>query len=273
MRKSAELPKGISQKMQDFELWLRSERITKGTIKRYIERARNFMLYIGGRDCYDSQDARKYLANLKGESGWVRFNHYALKGFFDAMKWEWDLKHPPPETEHPKRLALSSEEITTLINAAKNGMLTERETGLLALSTIYGLRRVELMELRRDNVDFKHHTITIMTAKRGRMRTHLIPDEIFAYVQRFDFRVYEVSTLNEQFKSALSKCIVKHEDGMGWHSIRRRLYTEMKRRKIIYRKEFMRWKRKDIDDVYDVAMPEEIDREVFKNHPFLGAWK
>lgn len=273
MRKSAELPRGISQKLQDFELWLRSERVTKGTIKRYIERTRNFMLYIGDRDCYDSQDARKYLANLKGESGWVRFNHYALKCFFEAMKWEWDLRRPPPETEHPKRLALSNEEIVMLINAAKNGMLTEREAGLFALSTIYGPRRVEFKKLKREDVDFEHHTVTIMTAKRGRMRTHLIPDEIFAYVQRFDFKSYDEKTFNEQFKSALSKCGIKHENGMGWHSIRRRLNTEFKRRKIIYRKEFLRWKLKGMDDVYDVATPEEIDREVFKDHPFLEAWK
>ncbi len=273
MENLGELPEGISQKLRDFELWLRSERLNKGTVKMYLGRARDFMLKIGEREAYDSQDVRAYLANFESYTGnWTRFTYYALKRLFEAFDWKWDLKRPPAGTMHPKRPRLSDEQIKQMIAAAMNGVLDENEAGAVAIATTYGPRRIELMNLKREDADFQNGMITIRAMKGGRERIHLIPSMIMSFVQRFDFKPRSTTSWDNIFDNIMQKCNIPNEKGMGWHSIRRALNTGL-RKVIVYRKEFLRWKLDDIDMIYDGTSSEEIDHIVFENHPYLEAWR
>jgi len=273
MKKSAELPRGISQKLQKFELYLKSQRLTKGTRKMYLGRARDFMLKIGDSKTYDSLDIRKYLANFDTFTGnWARFTYYALKQFFESFDWKWDLRRPPAGTLHPNRPRLSDEQIIQIITAAKDGRLNNVEAGLAAIATTYGARRVELGNLRREDRDFQRDTITIRAMKGGRERIHLIPPKVKVFIDRYDFKPRGATSLDNIFDSIMLKCGIENGRRMGWHSIRRALNTGL-RGVIAYRKEYLRWRMDDIDMVYDGTPPEQIDRIVFAKHPFLGAWK
>jgi hypothetical protein len=234
-----------------------------------------------------SQGIDAYLADLKrrgyGES-LVRFRYFFLKTLCEnVMRGAWPMrsKDIPPEPEIFRQPVLELPHIQDMILKMRvcsdSAALTR-----FAIATIYGPRRVELMQLDDRSISSDLGKIQIKTRKHGDIRTHLIPNEIKPYLTPSSLMPLSEWKLSELFKRIEWFCGYRHVGWFGWHSIRRRLITyfddiDVAENKIFT---FMRWKRrKTILDRYKVRKPEEtirkltdVDSMIFKVHPLLAWW-
>ena len=181
-----------------------------------------------------------------------------------------------------------------MIETASIGKLNPDEKAFLALSTIYGLRREEMCNIRHEDLDFKKGTIYIRTIKKGRERYHLIPSEIKAVLQEHDFaRCYSIFQLSRMFWSIVNKSGMSRlqSQELGWHTIRRGLKTLLDRSGLdpFTIHQFMRWQGGErgfamdaryhathfvtLDGEESISDEAEADKEVFKKHPFIKLWR
>ena len=176
------------------------------------------------------------------------------------------------------RPMLSKEEVAQAIAVGKKVLIGE-ELALLALSTIYGLRRNEMALPNEPVIDVEGGTVRINTAKGGEVITHLIPDEIRPYLSEYVPFSYGYTAV--QFRDILDRVGVNYGWRYGWHTIRRTLVTELLLSEVssvtVHR--FMRWSDGSIKGNFGVMMmyakkdQARIDTEIFKVHPFLRYWK
>lgn len=234
------------------------------------------------------------LQEQKQSAGTVNFAFRVVRRLYTVNKLDWPyLRGQAPQiTERDEhRPALAFEIISTMI---KSENLHDDERCFLALSTTYGLRREEMMELEPQDIDFKSGTIFISTVKSGRQRYHLIPEQIKPFLSKHDFAErYSKMRMSQMFWRVVNNSglgALKSET-LGWHSIRRPLLSGLVDNglNVFAAKAFLRWKA----SVGELAMParyysnvvvtlqgslvvsEEAkeDKEVFeKFHPFLPLW-
>jgi integrase len=172
-----------------------------------------------------------------------------------------------------RRPMFSHEEVYQMIRRGKE-VLSERELAYLALSTTYGLRREELSSLGR--ID---GTVTVDTVKGGPVTTHVVPAEIKPYLAGYERT--GVRYMSFVFQRVIKKLsITLPSRNYGWHAIRRALATELLYTDVslINLMRFMRWSDASLKGdfgmlaIYGKRNQEEIDRSVFKVHPFLPIW-
>lgn len=262
----------------------------------YLSYARHFLDNAEG---IDRVSIDRYVATLRKSysSGTINFAFRVIRRLFKVNKLDWDYRQGEAPTIGQRdeyRPQLSPRIIEMIIVAAKNGKLYTAEQCFAALSTIYGLRREEIANLRPEDLDLKSGSIYIATLKFGRERYHLIPKEIQPYLAAHDFKQrYAVATVSQMFK----RILVKSGAGelkklrLGWHSIRRPVLEGLVNNgvNILAAKAFLRWK----TTAGDLAMPARYygnvtvdlgqtspvldeakgDEEIFTNHPFLEFWR
>jgi len=165
------------------------------------------------------------------------------------------------------------EEVFSIITKARE-VCNPQELAMLAISTIYGCRRSELADIRKDDLDFEAKTITIYARKGGRVATQLLPDEIIPYVQSYSFPHLSLSETSLIFKRIMDKAFEPRQ-GYGWHSLRRSVATELKNAGVdggdIY--SFLRWSTGSILGTYIQTEPKQNKEKIFPHHPFLPYWR
>jgi len=260
--------------LSDLDVYLKSIRVKPSTLKTYIPEARRFLKSIKGKD-FDESDGRAYLANLYNmRDNTARKIYYALTALFKSQNIPFNMD-PPPEEDNPFQPTIRLDEMPSLITAIKESG-NPNERGALALSTIYGIRRVEIKRASENDLNRDDKTITIHAAKKGRVRTHLIPRGILNHISGFDFIPRSDQGYADLFWGMIEKARLNLPKGYGFHSIRRALYTGLTGKvDYLFRHEFLRWRIRGIDLglIYDQTPPAQIDQIVFKQHPFLGAWR
>jgi integrase len=191
--------------------------------------------------------------------------------------------------------ALDPDDIKAMVDCVRGMLPTGIEVrpehaAFLALSTVYGLRRVELLEIEPQFVDTKNQSIFIKTAKKGRQRYHLIPDNIVPYLDAWDFqRRFSKAGMTRMFEQ-LKDMIGLEAQEVGWHSIRRSAIAQAWRCGLtepdIF--SFYRWKRPMSNMALRYATAKvvgragehadlsygdrQVDELVFQVHPFLRFW-
>lgn len=269
----------------------------------YLRFASDFLDYAGGD--FSKETLNEYLEHLrrkhKYSDGSVNFAFRVVRTLFTRNEiilkkqgFEWPFRRgesPAIREDNIKAPALHPNTIGRIIEAVKRDDRAD-EAAFLALSTTYGLRRVEMINLMQNDVGIRDGTIHIVTAKHGRERTHLIPPEIVPYLERYNFdqRVSEFGFLTLWHKLE-SKVGLNHTDRLGWHSIRRSLNTLLLRRlSEATVMSFLRWKQRTsshmpfrysaIKFVSEEGITTEVigealdvDSEVFKVHPFIEYWR
>lgn len=274
-----------------FKLVLEEEKGSNSeVINQYLNRVKHFFSVVGVKDNYSKEDILYYIKVLRdsgGKESYIKFNYYILRSFFDAVGFEFPLRRVPKPrfgvVEEPLRTILSFGEVVQLITEGIN-VCSKYELAYLALSTTYGLRRVELAQINRNDFNWNEGRITIRTRKRGEVRTHFIPEEIKPYLKRYSFNEnLKPVTLSKYFHNICEKCGVSVDERYGWHSIRRRLVIELDNTKQLTNREihqFMRWKAPTetfsfipITITYTERPTEELDLKIFSVHPFLKYWK
>lgn len=177
------------------------------------------------------------------------------------------------------RPMLSKEDVAKAILVGREGALVGKELALLALSTIYGLRREEMSLPDAPVVDLEKGTMRVKTVKGGEVVTHLIPDEIRGYLSEYEAFSYGYTA--QLYREIMCRVGIRYGWRYGWHTIRRTLVTELLLSEIssvtVHR--FMRWSDGSIKGNFGVMMmyakkdQARIDSEIFKVHPFLKHWQ
>ena len=239
--------------------------------------ATKFEACCGTKTTYDRDDVIRYLSCLR-EQGYrqssIDVMVRPLKLLAQIQGWNFPrLAMPKVRDGDVRRPMFSHEEVCQMIRRGKE-VLSGRELAYLALSSTYGLRREELSSLGR--IDGK---VTVDTVKGGPVTIHLVPDEIRPYSAGYERT--GVRYMSFVFRRIVEKLGIGLVEGnYGWHAIRRSLATELLYRDVslINVVRFMRWSDGTVKGsfgmlaIYGKRNQEEVDRSVFKVHPFLRIW-
>lgn len=271
----------------------------------YIGHARHFLEFCGGN--FSRQAVDRFLQHMKEEGyadGTVDLAFRVLRRLFLVNGLEWPYRRgegPVIRETEVYAPALDPELVREMIGFAVRGELEPDEAGCLALSTVYGLRRVEMASLRSQDLRLDEGLVFVQTAKHGRQRWHLVPEEIRPYLEGLApslplgtparvanvwYRIEErtgLSEIREERRQQGEPC------DLGFHAIRRtldRLLLEAGL-PIPTVMDFLRWKRSATNmplRYYSVQFvgrqssvrlggeDRRVDEQVFAVHPFLPAW-
>jgi len=262
-------------RLDGFEVYLKSQRVSPSTLRTYRQVVIKFLESIKDPLSIDEEDARTFLAKIYGgEQNTAYKVHYALAAFFKSQHIPFEIP-APKMNPYPKRTIITPDDMHTLITSTKEaGDFNEK--GILALSSTYGVRKIELLRANKNDLNIVNRTILIRTAKGGRERVHLVPDAVFNYIAGYDFLPRSEGSLRNMFWSMVKRAGLTLDKGYGFHSIRRALYTGLSGQvDYFYRHEFMRWydRQLSLDAIYEQMPPAKIDALVFKAHPFLPFWE
>jgi len=247
------------------------------TARRWRRLTMKFEVCCGTKSKYDRDDVIRYLCDLR-EQGYRQSSIDVMvrpvKLLAQIQGWNFPrLAMPKVRDGDVSRPMFSHEEVRQMIRRGKEA-LSERELAYLALSTTYGLRREELSSLGR--ID---GTVTVDTVKGGPVTTHVVPGEIKPYLAGYERT--GVRYISFVFQRIIRKLDITLPNGnYGWHAIRRGLATELLYRDVslINVVRFMRWSDASLKGdfgmlaIYGKRNQAEIDRSVFKVHPFLPIW-
>ena len=262
----------------------------------YLSYARDFLDHADG---LNKESVIKYVERLrkhKRSSGTRNFAFRVIRRLFvvNAIDWPFLRGQAPQIGQRDEyKPALDPELIKIMIEAAKSGKLAADECAFLALSTVYGLRRAEMVDLKPE--DFASDTVFIATVKMGRQRYHLIPPEIKKYLAAHDFsQRYSLTGMDQVFWRVVNNSGLQQlkEHRLGWHAIRRTVLSVLHKVGLdpFSVHSFLRWKGGGEGDLtmdtrYHatsfiglegtkvVTLEAEGDKEIFEKHPLLAMWK
>ena len=268
---------------------------TGKTRSLYVRYAGAFLEYAGGNLGRETVD--KYLARLKRQKysdGSINLIFRIIRTLFSRNDIEWPFNRgesPQIREDRIQAPALDPDIIGEMIEAVKEEGDPD-EQAFLAISTSYATRRIEMVGLVMNDVNIKDRTIHITTAKHGRERTHMIPEEIVPYLGAYDFDIVrsdsEIFALWYRLEYRIS---LDHTNQVGWHSVRRTLNTllldQLPESTVM---SFMRWKQRTSSHMpyrYSaqrfvgregsttkvVGEARDVDSKVFAVHPFLKYWR
>jgi len=255
---------------------------------------RKFKQVVGEKESYDSWDVLKFLRECERKykykpnslATYIRI----LKRIYELAGWEWDktrIRTPKVDSMEISKPRLPEESVEKMIN--NSDRLNVYMRGLLFLSTIYGLRRVELSTIRKEDIDLEGKKILIRTAKGGDKRWMRLPEAGCVILEDWEPKDIDERNrgyLNVCFQAITFVTLGKIFRGHGWHDIRRELavrlsppHTSLSDYEII---QFMRWSTGFGSSIQilqeyrkSAGEPEkfEIDERVLEQHPFLKEWE
>lgn len=266
--------------------YMDAQKLSEKTKFRYLEAIRKVMEYPDFD--FTAEGIRSYLAWMSRENyksnSW-NFYYYVIKTVVTRVfGQEWPIAEGPQQVDEDDliRPIFSLSGIKSMIEKVKSGGIEQGDLTRFAISTTFGIRRVEFTDQVPEDISKKNSTFRVHTAKHGDVRTHILPDEIKPYLYPDSLEPMQDWEVTESFKRIARLCGVPTNERYGWHSCRRRLVTYFDDMKMpeeeIYK--FMRWKRrKTILHRYIVRSPQEADRRLadvdlsfFRVHPFLPVW-
>ena len=264
--------------------------------KQYLSYATKFITFAAGkpptRVTIDSYIT--YLQKKGYKDGSIDFAFRIVRALFKRNKLDWPYRRgeaPVIREDKINAPAIDPCIINDMISIARQGKMTSTEAALLALSTTYGLRKGELLELETEDVLISDSVIHIATKKHGRFRSHVIPPEITPYLECHDFHKLSERELLVIWYRLESYIGLPHFSQVGWHSVRRTLTTllgDVLPNNVIGN--FMRWKHGTSSDmVYRYSATtfvgregpqtkvtgeaKTVDMKVFAVHPWLPKWR
>jgi len=238
-----------------------------------------FEVCCGVKDSYNRADVVKFVAELRQEGmkqNSINSRLKALRLLCQIQNWDGGfprLAMPRVKDSEVSRPIFTADEVVHIISKAKE-VCSDRELSFLAAASVYGLRREEIGTLEV----YDGH-VKVYTAKDGEVTLQIIPDEIKHYMKGYR-ACSDVRYMTRIFQRVMGKVGLEVNRGYGWHSIRRALATELAMRNIstlnIVR--FMRWSDAGVKSefgmlaIYAKRNQAEIDKCIFRVHPFLGCW-
>lgn len=239
-----------------------------------------FKKWLEAGGVFDADTALKVLKQYKPNSRSSIF--YALKFIYKCYGEELPLQMKDIGVKSVRRHKeiMSPEEVKQVIHYVKNNE-TPYNQFLFVLSSVYGLRRVEMFRLEKSDIELDNRTFFVFTAKGGEAREHLIPEILVPYFEGYikskKPKYRYITEMNFLFDTIVDKAGVQLRKRLGWHSIRRCLVTELMKTDVnpMIIRNFLRWKPRSSDILmeYTLYNPHEVDRKIFEVHPFLKEWE
>jgi len=285
---------GRWSKLNDIERMLKkyednlsgSKQVYLPIVERYLREKKDF----------SKRSIKSYLEKLEKEGysdGYINLIYRTLARFCRVNEIEWPFKRKEVPHIREKKVyapALDPKYVTEIIEAAKKGVFNDAEAAMIALSTTYGLRRSEMAGMTKEDVDIKNKILFVETAKSGRQRYHIIPDEILPYISEYSFPQRTPTSLTLMWYRIEKKLGWPRLREVGWHAIRRILNRQLIDAGLnpLTVSNFLRWKRSStemvalyynitivgIDGRIEIDKPDrEVDEAVFAVHPFLPYWR
>lgn len=250
---------------------------TGGTLKAYRSVLTRFLSFSGKLSGWNREDVLAYFASqLTGEhrssAGYLRLQHTVLLALWRHSGINPPITRrdlPPVRRDDLHRPVATTEEIKRLIKYAR----TLEDHGLRSLviaSTIWGLRRVELTRY-----EIKGPRLTVIAAKTGTLRQHIIPPELVPMLtgppDGFDNQ--EATHVFHKLRAGAK---IRVQQQQGWHWIRRALSTHLMQAGVPMPvvSNYMGWAPPSSISAawYFSPDPGEVDGQVYASHPFLRLW-
>ncbi len=182
---------------------------------RYVTVAKNFLRYLKDRPM-DRAAVEGWIKRRrdidKCADGTLHWEFSVIRRLYIAALGEkgWPFRRgdaPVIRQGNVYAPALGAITVAKLVATAR-AMSRPTYACFLALSTTYGLRRVEMASMTPASL--KGNLLYVETAKHGRQRHHLIPPHILPYVKRWGFQAtMSVAALSYLFDQ------LKEEAGLG----------------------------------------------------------
>jgi integrase len=191
-----------------------------------------------------------------------------------APKWNVG-KRSAPRVQKMRKATLSLDDVAAMVRVVREKGTPDMRA-FLALASVYGLRREELVRIRPEH--FKNGTLWVDTLKGGEKRDQVLAPELLPYLEKHDFsRGYSLTSMTALYVKIEYLAGLPHSLGVGWHQIRHVVDTMLvdyhdKLRVYI----FLRWKlsaSSDMVERYFNEAPLDVDRKVLAKHPILEMWK
>lgn len=273
--------------------------------RKQVARAKAFLKWLGSREP-TKDNIIKYRDKLQERysDGMIKQDFVIISKLFRVNGWDWPFNRGElitvreTEVEQP---ALGIDWITDMVDVVlglkpPEGGITPNEKHLtfLCASTIWGLRRIELIEIRPSCLNLKARTLFIQTAKGGRQRHHVIPEFAVPYLKAWGFKEQISYSMIDNIFGEL-KAMVGFTGlvsrGVGWHAIRRSAislaWTAGFNQVQIHN--YYRWKLESRDqatryaggtmitkDTQSATMQVkdvDLDLDFHKHHPLILIWK
>lgn len=263
----------------------RLKRKSKRTRYSYIQTVARFVAKEGRKKYYTDEDVEDFQTYMMER--YPNQNSYYqecrkllifLRSLPNANKGrELPLEMPrPPKKKDMYRPVASLEEIETLIWACVLDNIRPSMVIRLIGATVYGRRREELTEFTV-NLDGADSSIKFPVVKRGEESPHPLPQSL---VPLFSIPVRRMSgnSLQRRLRTICRKAQVHLPDGAGYHWIRRRVSTVVRRScgSDIDAYRFMRWAEpRELEMLawYDETPYKQTDEEILQKHPIVRIWE
>lgn len=192
---------------------------------------------------------------------------------------------------HVNAPALHPDVIKDMIQA--QAKLPDRHAAFLAMSTVFGLRRGEIIGLTNASFDWDSNLVFVASLKGSRQRYHSVPPQIRDVLRAYDWdqvvTSYQANKVLWDIGQAVGVKLAGTE--ANWHSIRRTLDTLLLDQPGLSEaavRDFLRWKAAGMTGRYysarryvgrdgvTMAMgasEKDQDEKIFAVHPFLPYWK
>lgn len=251
---------------------------SKGTIKESLCVAARFVGKYGRKTHYSDTEIMDFLYAEKERMSENSFctKRALLKTFITSVEPERQfpvkVKSYKGQTYSP---TLSKEQVDALILAG-NVFLDDVDKLRLAVMTIYGARAGEIAALSYKDIDLVARTITIVREKSGVTRSQPIPESLM-FVFAAPIQSCGVSSIQKKIKKWGRLAGFRLASGVGVHSIRSRVITELKMMGIdtydIY--SFMCWSKHSFGMLpHYIKIPQEVsDTKILEVHPFVKSWE
>lgn len=211
-RNTVELPNGYLEMLEQ-------KRYSASTIKMYVAYCKDFVYYFSGRDIdvLNKTEINNYILYLIRQQNISpsRQNQVinAIKFYYEKVlgmpKEFYDIERPRKKFELPK--VISEQEVLRVLKACDN---LKHKT---LLATIYsaGLRRSELINLRKDDVDYDKNLIFIRGAKGKKDRISILSEAnakmLQAYQKKYrpKYWMFESPDKKKYSTSSISRALDK----------------------------------------------------------------
>ena len=292
--------------MQEELLKKYTDSLKEGSKAIYGATARSFLDWLGRKPA--SGDIARWVAYRKKQgyaSGSIYHEWKVIRRLYRVNEIQYNPKDneaPVISEEDTFAPAMDPADIRAMIRTARgleptqnNITLDECHCCFLLMSTMWGLRRTEMVSLCPEDIDTKagkNGMIYVKTSKRGRARWHLVPGDLMPIITAWGFREefnnFNMSMLFKDLKLAIG---FPMKSEVGWHSIRRSLVMGLMAADfdIAAVHKFMRWKRPTGDMVMRYATSRIISRQgeqqelatddrksdeaILAKHPFIDFWR
>lgn len=212
--------------IEKFRMWMRSRRYSEGTISTYTEALKIFLQFYNHKaiEEIDNDDLIRfnnvYIVDQKRSASYQNQVINAVKLYFDTI----NSKKLRPELVHrPKRAkvlpnVLSKEEVREILNSVAN----IKHRAMLSLIYGCGLRRGELLNLKKTDIDNSRGLVIIRQAKGKKDRIVPFPAKMRMLLEEYytaykpGYWVFEGQERREQYgESSLAKVLKLAVDKAG----------------------------------------------------------